>query len=271
VRTEEHGEPTPHSKGKIHMKRSFVVVTTLALASLAAAGCSKKGGSASADGTAANAPKGGSCLEDKVGICTEYAENPMGIAESACTSLVKGTYSKNACSHDNTIGSCLSKGDSIYYYFGNAEGPWTEDAADNCKTLHDGTFTATAGAAETAKQKALPTPDRIQASCAHDDGSCEDVYGDPIKLGLSKSLCEGNGTWSEGKACATDNLVATCLSSGTAHRYYTAYLKKSSMSASDLAGLCTGGGLGYSHFYPAPGVSMAPPAKVAAGKGKLHK
>jgi hypothetical protein len=252
------------------MKPTLVVVTALALAAISATGCSKKSGGASADGTAANAPKGGSCLEDKVGVCTEYAENPMGIAESACTSLVKGTYSKNACSHDNTLGSCASKGDTIYYYFGNSEGPWTEDATENCKTIHDGTFTATAGAAETAKQKAMPTADRIQASCAHDDGSCEDEYGDPIKLGMSKSFCEGGGTWADGKACPSDNLVATCLSSGTARRYYATYLKKNSMSAADLAGLCTGSGLGYSHFYPAPGVSIAPPAKVATGKGK-HK
>ncbi len=138
------------------MKPSLLAVTsTLAVAlSVAAIGCSKSGGGGA---TAAdpNAPKGGSCMQDKAGLCTEFSENPAGLAEGACTSLMKGTFSKASCSKDNTIGSCQAKSDVTYYYFGNASGPWTEDAADDCKTIHEGTFTPTAGAADNAKAKAL--------------------------------------------------------------------------------------------------------------------
>ena len=215
------------------MKSALIFVGTLSLISLAAVGCSHKG-SDGQGGAAANGPKGGSCMQDKAGLCTEYADNPAGMAESVCTSLIKGTYSKNACPRDNSLGSCLSKDDTTFYYFGNASGPWTEDATEDCKTIHEGTFTAVAGASEIAKQKALPTPDRILASCQHTQGSCDDYYGDPIKLAISKSLCEGDGTWADGKACPADGLAATCLSGGTAHRYYPAYLKSTSTSMTEL-------------------------------------
>jgi len=253
------------------MKPSLVLISTsitLAL-SLAALGCSKGNGGAGASGAAATsayAPKGGSCLEDKAGLCTEFTENPGGLAEGACTSLMKGTYSKDACPRDNSIGSCQSKSDTTYYYFGNASGPWTEDAADDCKNIHEGTFTPTPGAAETAKQKAMPTADRILASCVQDQTACDDYYGDPIKVDISKSFCEGTGKWNDAKACPTDGLVATCLSGGAAHRYYSTYLKKNGVSMSDLAALCKGGSLGYSHFYPAPGAPTTA-GPLAAGKG----
>jgi hypothetical protein len=251
------------------MKPAHVLVTasfSLAL-SLAALGCSKGSGAGSAGAsTDPNAPKGGSCTQSNVGLCTEYSDNPGGIAEGACTSLLKGTYSKGSCSRDNTIGSCKSKDEVNYYYFGSESGPWTEDAADECKTIHEGTFTPTPGAAELAKQKALPTPDHILASCVADATSCEDHYGDPIKLGLSKSMCEAPSQWNDGKACPTDGLVGTCLSNGTAHRYYAAYLKKNGVSLSDLASQCSSTGMLYSHFYPVPGAATPPPV-VAAHKG----
>jgi hypothetical protein len=255
------------------MKPTLALVTALSLVSLAAIGCSKSSSGTAAAGSAnPNAPKGGSCMQDKAGLCTEYSENPGGLAESACTALIKGTYSKDSCSRDNTIGSCQSKGDTTYYYFGNADGPWTEDAADDCKKIHEGTFTATPGAAETAKLKALPTPDHILASCTHDPGSCDDFYGDPIKVSIDKAFCDGDGTWVDGKACPTDGLVATCLSGGAAKRYYAAYLKKNSVSVSGLGTLCAGGSIGYSHFYPAPGAStaVATGPKAPPGKGKGH-
>ena len=258
------------------MKRNLVVtVTTTAFAvavSLAAIGCSK-GGGASAGASAAdpNAPKGGSCMQDKAGLCTEFSENPGGLAEGTCTALMKGTYSKASCTRDNTIGACQAKGDATYYYFGNASGPWTEDAADDCKNIHEGTFTATPGAADTAKAKALPTADKILASCTQDTGSCDDEYGDPIKLDISKSFCSAPATWADAKACPTDSLVATCLSGGTAHRYYAAYLKKNGISMADLGNLCKSGSIGYSHFYPAPGAPSAAPVVAAAGKGKKGK
>jgi hypothetical protein len=251
-----------------------LVTTSLSVAiSVVAFGCSKgsgSSGSGTTSATNANAPKGGSCMQDKAGLCTEFTENPAGLSEGLCTSLMKGTYSKAACSRDNTIGSCQSKDDATYYYFGNSSGPWTEDAADDCKNIHEGTFTATPGAADTAKAKALPAPDHILASCVQDANTCDDYYGDPIKVGISKSFCDGSGQWNDGKACATDGLVATCLSGGAAHRYYAGYLKKNGVTMDGLASLCKSGSIGYSHFYPAAGAPASGPA-VAATKGKKGK
>jgi len=260
------------------MKPSRIFLTTsisLAL-SIVAFGCSKgsSGTTASADrsGTDANAPKGGSCNQAKAGLCTEFTDNPAGIAEGTCTSIMQGTYSKSACSRASTIGSCASKEEVTWYYFGNASGPWTEDAAQDCKDIHEGAFTATPGAADNAKANALPTPDRIEASCVKDALSCDDVYGDPIKLSLSKSFCDGSSTWNDGKACPTDGLVATCIAGGTAHRYYGAYLKKNGLSMSGLESLCKTSSIGYSHFYPAAGAPVAAgPQGLSAAKGKKGK
>jgi hypothetical protein len=257
------------------MKPSLVfATTTIALAvSLAAIGCSKSAGGGSSGSSAADpgAPKGGSCMQDKAGLCTEFGDNPAGLAEGACTSLMKGTYAKTACSHDNSIGSCASKGDTTWYYFGNASGPWTEDAADDCKNIHEGTFTATAGAADTAKAKAIPTSDKILASCVQDANACDDEYGDPIKLDISKSFCSAPATWADAKACPSDSLVGTCLSGGTAHRYYAGYLKKNGVSMTDLANLCKSSSIGYAHFYPGPAAPAPGPVVAAGGKGKKGK
>jgi hypothetical protein len=256
------------------MKRHVAVAaTTFAFVALsvAAIGCSKGSGGAGASATDPNAPKGGSCMQDKAGLCTEFSDNPGGLAEGTCTAIMKGSYSKASCSRDNTIGACASKGDSTYYYFGNASGPWTEDAADDCKNIHEGTFTPTPGAADTAKAKAIPTPDKILASCTQDATSCDDEYGDPIKLDISKSFCSAPATWADAKACPTDNLVATCLSGGTAHRYYATYLKKNGISMNDLGNLCKSSSIGYSHFYPAPNAPATAPVVAQAGKGgKKH-
>jgi hypothetical protein len=253
------------------MKPSLIVFGTISLFSVLVAGCSKSAATGGDSGTAAaaNGPKGGSCMEPQAGICTNFAENPGGIAESVCTGMSKGTYGQSACPTDNSIGSCAAKGDTIYYYFGNSSGPWTEDAASDCKTIHEGTFTATAGAADTAKQKALPTPDRIQASCQQQAGTCDDYFGDPIKVGMSKSFCAPDGTLSDGKACPTDGLVATCLTGGKAQRYYQAYMKKTSTTMAAAEDQCKNGSLSFSHFYPVPGAVVASATgKPGKGKGK---
>jgi hypothetical protein len=253
------------------------LTTSISLAlSIVAFGCSKgsAGITASGDrnGTNANAPKGGSCNEAKAGLCTEFNDNPAGIAEGTCTSVMQGTYAKDACNRANTIGSCASKDDVTYYYFGNAWGPWTEDAADDCKNVHEGTFTATPGASDNAKLQAIPSPDHIEASCVQDANACDDIYGDPIKLSISKSFCDGSGKWNDGKACPTDGLVATCLAGGTAHRYYGSYLKKNGLTMSGLASLCKTSSIGYSHFYPAAGAPVAAgPQGLSAAKGKRGK
>jgi hypothetical protein len=104
-----------------------------------------------------------------------------------------------------------------------------------------------------------------------DTTSCEDHYGDPIKLQLSKSMCDGTGQWNDGKACPTDGLVATCLSNGTAHRFYATYLKKNGVSMSDLASQCSTTGMLYSHFYPASGAPTAAPVVATRKGGKKGK
>ena len=257
---------------KLALSSVTVAAPILLVTSLAVIGCSKSSGGSAGAAAQVAGPKGGSCAETKEGLCTEFGENPGGIAEGACTSLMKGTYSKASCSHDATIGSCASKdGDVVYYYFGNASGPWTEDAAADCKSIHEGTFTATAGAADTAKQKALPTADRIGGNCVHEDGSCDDYFGGEMKLGLSKTFCDAPAKWTDGQACPTDNLAASCLSAGEVHRYYTPAMKKAHLSVNDVASLCKSGTLGFSHFYPAAGAAPAPTQTAVAAAGKAKK
>jgi hypothetical protein len=261
------------------MKLVALGTVSLALLSLVTLGCSKGSGSsatgstASATAAGANAPKGGSCMEPQAGICTNFADNPGGIAETVCTGMSKGTYGKAACSTDSSVGSCLGKdGNTVVYYFGNSVAPWQDDAAADCKSSHEGTFTATAGAADTAKQKAVPTADKIAASCVQSFGLCDDYFGDPLMVGVKKSLCSApDGTLSDGKACSTDGLVATCLTPGKAERYYASYMKKTSTTLAAAEDQCKNSTLvGTAHFYPEPGAMVALAAKPAKGKAKAH-
>jgi hypothetical protein len=252
------------------MKLALVGSLTVVVLALVT-GCSK--GSGSSGGTAAaNGPKGGSCMQAQAGICQNFSDNPGGIAEGTCTSLLKGTYAKTACATDNTIGSCAAKdGDTVYYYVGNATAPWPDDAAADCKMTHEGTFTATAGAAEVAKQKALPTADKIQASCMTSFGLCDDYFGDPMSVGIKTSMCTApDGTLAQGKACPTDDLVATCLTPGKAERYYASYMKKTGTTLASAEDLCKNSTIvGTGHFYADPGGATLLAAKPTKG-GKKH-
>ena len=242
----------------------------LVVCALVVVGCSKKDAATAADGgtTATSGPKGGSCVEATSGVCTEYADNTAGLAEAACT-ITKGTYGQAACSHDKTIGTCAGKGQTVYYYFGNARAPWTDDAADDCKSTVEGTFTATPGAADQAKQNALPPASFITASCVHPEGYCEDILGTSIAADMDKSMCQADGTYNAGAACSTDKLVGTCLAMHKAKRFYTDYLKKTSSTPKDLEKLCSEAAIGYAHWVPAAGAAVAA-APSGKGGGK-HK
>jgi hypothetical protein len=242
----------------------------LAVCALVVVGCSKKDAPTAAGGgtSATSGPKGGSCVEANSGVCTEYDDNTAGLAEAAC-GITKGTYGPAACSHDKTIGTCAGKGQTVYYYFANARAPWTEDAADDCKTSVEGTFTATPGAADQAKQNALPPASFITASCVHPEGYCEDILGTSIAADLDKSMCQADGTYNAGTACSTDKLVGTCLAMHKAKRFYTDYLKKTSSTPKELEKLCSEAALGYAHWYPAAGAAVA--AAPSAKGGAKHK
>lgn len=242
----------------------------LVVCALVVVGCSKKEApTAGGGGTAAPVgPKGGSCAEPASGICTEFADNTANLAEAACT-MTHGTYGPGACSHDKTIGTCEGKGETVYYYFANARGPWTEDAADDCKTGTEGTFTATSGAADLAKQNALPPASFITASCVHPEGYCEDILGTSIAADLDRSMCQTDGTYSAGAACSSDKLVGTCLSMHKAKRFYADYAKKTGSSPKALEKLCTDSAIGYAHWYPAPGASVV--AAATPPKAGKHK
>jgi hypothetical protein len=251
------------------MNKASRFAGAFAVCALLAVGCSKKDApsTTAGGGTATSGPKGGSCAEATSGICTEYADNTAGLAEAAC-GITKGTYGPGACSHDKTIGTCEGKGQTIYYYFGNARAPWTDDAADDCKTLEEGTFTATAGAADQAKQNALPPASFITASCVHPEGYCEDILGTSIASDMDKSMCQADGTYNAGAACSTDKLVGTCLAMHKAKRFYTDYLRKTSSTPKDLEKLCSDAAIGYAHWYPVAGATVA---AVPTGKGAKHK
>lgn len=264
--------------------RLSTVAFALSLVAVAACGKPTKGSAAGATGSAtltnaAAAPKGGSCMEEKTGICTEYSDNPLGFAESACKDMFKGTYSKNACPTQNLIGTCQKKddknpngGDKEFYYFGNSKGAWLDDAQADCEKnpLTPGKFTAQPGVEQAAKDNALPKAANITASCVKKDGTCEDITG---RLGeLEKSFCEdgGSGTYKDGQACPTENLVGSCIKQGKVSRYYTASLKGQSVKS--LTKECEDFALvGKNHWYPGPAAPAAAAAPAAKAAGKAVK
>ncbi len=242
--------------------------------SVALLACGKPGASsnsspaASATLTSAAAPKGGSCNEAKAGICTEYSDNPLGIAESACKEMFAGTYAKAACPSENVLGYCTKdKGDKQYYYFGNGVAAWVDDAKKDCEQnpLTPGKFTVatTANIEQLAKDKALPTSDRIAGSCVHKDGSCDDVVGRMAEL--EKQFCEDAGGKFGTTACSADALVGSCVKHGKVSRFYSANLKTNTVK--QLTTDCEDS-LGQGHWYEGPAAPKAAvkPAKPAKAK-----
>ena len=252
---------------------AFTRFATLSLSLVAVVACGKPGGSGSGSSagsatvTSGPAPKGGSCNEEQSGICVEYGDNPLGMAEGACKEMFHGTYSKGSCPQQNALGYCQKKEDKEFYYFGNGVAAWVDDAREDCEKnpLTPGKFTAAPNAEQTAKDKAIPTPDRISASCQHKDGTCDDITG--RLADLEKSFCEdgGNGTYTEHKACAADALVGSCVKHSKVSRYYTPSLK--TQSAKDLTNDCENGLL-KGHWYPGPAAPAAAAAKAAAPAAK---
>lgn len=262
------------------MKLSTLAVLASVSSLLVAAGCSKKeedkaatttvnGASSPAAGGAAKgpAPKGGSCKQEKEGLCTEFSENPLGAMEALCSGMLKGQYTKEACPRENLLGTCQAKTDATFYYIANSAGPWPADAADHCKLTHEGTFAVAPGVETIAKEKALPAANRITASCVQNDGSCEDIVGDSITMDLQKEMCASTGSWVDGKACPTDGVVASCLTKNKVTRYTASYAKKNGVPLKNLAEGCKSDGLIFAHWYPTAGAEAAAPAgKALAGK-----
>jgi hypothetical protein len=243
-----------------------VIFVSFAIMGLTVAACGKPGkdgqaGSASV--TSAPVPKGGSCNVEKQGICEEYADSALGLAEGACKSLMKGTYAKAACSTQNLMGVCETKDEKKFYYFGNSVAPWVSDAKEDCEknAITPGKFTAQPNAEEQAKTKALPSPDKISASCTLSDGQCEDIIVDA--LDMEKSSCESSQGKYATSACPTAGLVGSCVKRGKVVRYYEKQLKTQKMS--ELQNWCDSNGILFGHFYPDPNAPKAP-AAAPAGK-----
>lgn len=217
------------------------------------------------------APKGGSCKQPTEGVCTEFAENPLGASETLCTSMLGGTYSKDACARENLLGTCATKEKNVtYYYFGNSRGPLPADAKGSCSTMEDGTFTVAPGAEAAARDKAMPSADRIAASCIEKDGSCVDFVGSPTSMALNQSMCDG--TWQAGKACATEGVLGSCVSRGQVRRYTARSLKASYMTLADVEKLCNTDGFAYEHFFKATNaVAAAAKGSPAAAKPSAAK
>ncbi len=254
----------------------FVSSCLLAVVACGKPGSSGAGPAGSASVTNAVVPKGGSCNEAKAGVCTEYADNPLGLAEGACKEMFKGTYAKNACPTDNVIGFCQRKDEKEFYYFGNGVGAWVDDAKEDCEknSLTPGKFTATAGVDQAAKDKAIPAAANIAASCLHKDGTCDDITG--RLADLEKSLCEdpsSGGKWTENTPCPADNLIGSCVKHGKVARHYTSELKNGLVSVKGLTDDCQDG-FTKGHWYPgpaAPAAKAAPTPKAAGGKGGAGK
>lgn len=254
----------------------FAVFTLIGLSAVACGKGSSKSGTT--ETTSADMPKGGSCTEEKTGVCTEYSDNPLGIAESACKSMFKGTYAKSGCSTTNLIGSCQRKsestgkpGDKEFYYYGNGVAPWLEDAKKDCENnplFPGGKFTAQPDAEAKSKEKGIPEASHFSGSCVKSDNSCEDNFG---RLGGDgdKQICEDLGGKYSDKACDQTNLVGSCLKTGKVSRYFSANLKGSSMK--NLQSDCENGFM-TGHWYPSPNAPAdakpadAKPASKGAAK-----
>jgi hypothetical protein len=226
-----------------------VVVSSVSLLAIASVACGKPSSSkpGAATLTSANAPKGGRCLLEKAGTCSEYKDNTLGLAESACKDLMKGAYSKESCPTADLMGVCERKGDKKFYYYGGST-PWVSDAQESCEKdgLEPGKFTAQPNAEQTAKDKALPTAAKIQGSCINSSGTCEDLYGEMFDM--QKSMCEQfDGKFSTAP-CTSDKLVASCVKNGKVERLYA---------------------IPFGHFYPNPNAAAttAKPALAGGAKG----
>lgn len=243
-------------------------VASITFVGLALVACGKPSGkgadpSGSATTTSGAAPKGGSCLEDKAGLCTEYNDNPLGMAEGACTSMFKGTYQKSACPTADLMGVCERKDEKEYYYFGNGAAPWLSDAKKDCEQnpLTPGKFVPQPNAEQAAKDKAIPSASKIVGSCKKKDGSCDDIHG--RLADMEKSSCEDLGGTYATTACSSENLVGSCAKHGKVSRYYSDSLKL--FTVKELTENCEDA-LSEGHYYPGPAAPAAAAAKGGAGK-----
>lgn len=246
--------------------RTFAVVSSLSLVALASTGCRKSKGedgkSGAATVTSAAVPKGGRCLLESAGTCTEYKDNALGLAESACKDLMKGSYAKESCPTAELMGVCERKGDKKFYYYGGST-PWVSDAQESCEKdgLEPGKFTAQPGAEQIAKDKTLPAASRIQGSCVTSSGTCEDLYGEMFEM--QKSMCEQFDGKFSSSPCTTEKLVASCVKNGKVERLYEKDLKLQKLS--ELQNSCEKYAIPFGHFYPNPDAAAAPAKPALAG------
>ena len=241
-------------------------VVSFTVVAIALAACGKPSGDkpGQATTTSAKAPKGGSCMEENAGLCSEYNDNPLGMAEGACTGMFKGKYAKTACPTENLMGICEKKDEKEFYYFGNSQGAWVEDAKKDCeKSITPGKWIAQPNVEQAAKDKAIPAASHIAGSCTKKNGQCDDHHG--RSLGdLAKSMCEsgGDGTWAT-TPCPTAEVVGSCVKHGKVSRYYPAALKSSKVK--ELKTDCEDA-ISEGHWYPGPAAPANEEAAPAAAK-----
>jgi len=253
-----------------------LLVSSFTLVTVALVGCSlppsKKKADSEAVGTttttSASLKGGASCNHEKSGRCTEFKkDDPLGLLETGCKDIQKATFTKDTgCASANLMGTCERQDAKEFYYFGGAI-PWVQDAKTSCEKdgLTPGKFTASPNAEQTAKDKAVPTPDHIVASCTEKDGTlCEDLYGDLVEL--QTSSCEQGGRKLAKTPCASEKLVGSCVKEGTTERHYEPELKW--MKLADLQKNCESSSILYGHWYPNADFKEATPAAAPAKKGK---
>jgi hypothetical protein len=248
------------------MNRTLTGVAVASVFCLFACSKSARTDDGKATTTAANVqgPAGGSCMERR-GECVEYTDNTLGVSEAACK-LLEGTYGKAACPTADLLGRCdEADGRKTYYYLGNSAAPWLSDAKRDCEEnpvrSKPGKFSAQANVEDAAKQKAMPTADRIIASCNMGD-TCEDIILDPLKM--EKDTCEQvKGKWAT-TPCSQQDVAASCLHSGKVTRYTHKFMTFTKPSA--VQNMCNSDSvLLWGHYYP----SDAP--KNAQAKADPHK
>ena len=229
---------------------------------------------ATASGAAAAGPKGGSCVDPR-GQCTEYTDNTLGVAEAACK-MFEGKYIPSACPTADVIGRCDdADGQKTYYYAGNFIAPWVSDAKRDCEEnparTKKGKFTAQPNMEDVAKQKALPSTDKVIGSCQLSE-MCEDIFEDTLKM--EKDTCtQVQGKWAT-TPCPTADVAASCLKAGKVQRYSHKMFKFTKPSA--VENLCNSDSvLMWGHYYPgdivnaqAKGDHKAAPSASHASKAK---
>jgi hypothetical protein len=200
---------------------------------------------------------------ENAGTCTEYEGNALGLTETMCKDVMKGSYAKESCPTAELMGVCERKNDKKFYYFGGST-PWVSDAKESCEKdgLEPGKFAAQPNAEQAAKEKAIPTAAKIQGSCIDSSGTCEDLFGEMFDM--QKSMCEQFDGKFETTPCTSDKLVASCVKNGKVERLYEKDMKFQKLA--DLEKSCEKYAIPFGHFYANPNAAAANAKPTVAGK-----